>query len=117
MGGMSILESSRETGELLAVVLGRGEGGGGGRADGVEELVDGGALVVYVRVVEMVHGGVVGGRVGGVALDERGWVDGGDGRGTGRRRRRAEKGTRRERLGGFRTWCAHQPGPTTTPPD
>lgn len=47
-----ILESSRDTGKLLVAVDRRG----GGRADGVEELVDGGALVVYAGVVHVVHG-------------------------------------------------------------
>ncbi len=45
-----ILKSCREARELL--IVGRREGGT--RPDGVEELVDGGALVVDLRVVEMV---------------------------------------------------------------
>ena len=51
-----VLEGGRDARELPVVVLGV-EGGGGRRADGVEELVDGGALVVDVGVVEVVHGG------------------------------------------------------------
>ena len=54
---MGVGDDVCEAGELLGVGVGGREGGGGGsRADGVEELVDGGALVVDVGVVHRVHG-------------------------------------------------------------
>ena len=51
---MGILQGGRKTGELLSTV--RMVEGGGGGGYGIEELVDGGALVVDVGVVHRVHG-------------------------------------------------------------
>ena len=51
---MRILQGGRKTGKLLSTV--RMVEGGGGGGYGIEELVDGGALVVDVGVVHRVHG-------------------------------------------------------------
>ena len=100
-----ILEGGSETWELLVV---GGLEGGGRRADGVEELVDGSALV-DVRVVERVVHDEENGR--------REDAEGGAGREEGGRPERGRGTDEKESREGIEDMESSSAGSDTTPPD